>query len=91
VTTNRRTYQFASSGPYYVEVAAGTRQSAQPGAGSPRVSRRSVRFFLDWIDAAEARLRELPDLDDARRGALLAGQAAARQFFADLLERANAD
>ena len=42
-------YQFASSGPYYVEKA-----------GQPRVSRASVQFFLDWIDAAEARIRELP-------------------------------
>jgi len=80
VTTNRQTYQFASSGPYYVEVAS-----------RPRVSRRSVRFFLDWIDAAERRLRELPDLDEPARAKLLAEQAAARQFFDDLLARANAD
>ena len=80
VTTNRRTYQFASSGPYYVELA-----------GRPRVSRRSVRFFLDWLDAAETRPRERPDLDNATRDALLAEQAAARQFFEDLLARANAD
>jgi hypothetical protein len=80
VTTDRRTYQYAASGPYYVEVA-----------GQPRVSRRSTRFFLDWIDAAEARLRELPDLDESARASQLAAQAAAREFFAELLARANAD
>ena len=49
VTSNAKNYQFASSGPYYVEQA-----------GQPRVSRASVQFFLDWIDAAEARIRKLP-------------------------------
>ena len=80
VTTNRRTYQFASSGPYYVEVA-----------GQPRISRRSARFFLDWIDAAEARLGAMPDLDEPNRSALLAEQAAARRFFEELLRSANAE
>jgi hypothetical protein len=80
VTTNRKTYQFASSGPYYVEVA-----------DQPRVSRRSVEFFLDWITAAEDRLRVMPDIDEPSRSAQLAKQAAARQFFVDLLARANAD
>ena len=49
VTNNAKNYQFASSGPYYVE-----------RGGQPRVSRASVKFFLDWIDAAEARIRGLP-------------------------------
>jgi hypothetical protein len=80
VTTNQRTYQFASSGPYYVEKG-----------GRPRVSRRSVRFFLNWIDAAEARLRKLPDLDNDARQALLAEQELARRYFEELLAGANAE
>ena len=80
VTANRRNYQFASSGPYYVEVA-----------GRPRISRRSVQFFLDWIDAAKERLGKLKDIDDADRATLLAEQESARQFFEDLLAKANAD
>jgi hypothetical protein len=67
VTNNRRTYQFASSGPYYVE-----------RAGSERISSRSVQFFLEWIDAAKARLGKLKDIDDADRAALLAEQESAR-------------
>jgi hypothetical protein len=80
VTTNQRTYQFASSGPYYVEKG-----------GRPRVSRRSVQFFLDWIAAAEARLRELPELNNDARQALLAEQQSARRYFEELLATATAE
>jgi hypothetical protein len=73
VTTNEKNYQFAASGPYYVE-----------RAGRPRVSRASVKFFLDWIDAATARMGGLPNVDAATRGKLLAEQAAARAFFEEL-------
>ena len=67
VTNNAKNYQFALSGPYYVEQG-----------GQPRVSRASVQFFLDWIDAAEARIRGLQDLDaaDARKTASRAGSGA---------------
>ena len=51
VTNNSQTYQFASTGPYYVE------QDSQP-----RISKKSVQFFLDWIAAAEDHLRKLPNL-----------------------------
>ena len=47
VTSNPKTLQFASSGPYYVEKA-----------GRPRISRASVKFFIDWIDADIARLAQ---------------------------------
>lgn len=80
VTSNAKTYRFASSGPYYVEKA-----------GRARVSRRSVQFFLDWIDAAEAHLRKLPKVDEATREALIAEQASARTFFEQLMGTANAD
>jgi hypothetical protein len=80
VTTNQRTYQFASSGPYYVEKG-----------GRPRVSRRSVQFFLDWIAAAEARVRAMKDVDDQSRQALLAEQESARRYFEELLAAADAE
>jgi hypothetical protein len=80
VTNIPNTYQFASSGPYYVEQAR-----------RPRISRRSVQFFLDWIEAAKPRINELPGLDAAARHALLAEQQSARQFFEALLRKANAD
>jgi hypothetical protein len=80
VTNHPKTYQFASSGPYYVEKE-----------GTPRISRRSVQFFLDWIDAAEAHIREQNKLDNATRDSLLAEQATAREFFQKLLATANAE
>jgi hypothetical protein len=80
VTNNQAGYQFASSGPYYVEQA-----------GKPRISRRSVQFFLDWIDAAAARIKHRPQLDSTNRQTLLAEQASAREFFEHLLSNANAD
>jgi hypothetical protein len=80
VTTNKETHQFASTGPYYVEKAS-----------QPRVSRASVQFFLDWIAAAEARIRDDAKLDDAERESLLAEQASAREFFERLLSTASAD
>jgi len=39
ITNHPKKYQFASSGPYYVEKE-----------GEPRICRRSTQFFLDWID-----------------------------------------
>ncbi len=80
VTNNLKNYQFAASGPYYVE-----------RAGRPRISRASVKFFLDWIDAAEARIRGFEVVDEEMREELLAEQASAREFFVDLLTTANAD
>ncbi len=80
VTSNTQIYQLASSGPYYVE------RSGQPG-----ISRKSVQFFLDWIDASTERVRTLPDIDDVLMVKLLAEQVSAREFFEELLALANAD
>jgi hypothetical protein len=80
VTNNPQMYQFASSGPYYVELA-----------GRPRISKKSVQFFLDWIDAAEVRLRKLPAMSEAELNAQLAAQDSARKFFGELRAAANAE
>jgi hypothetical protein len=80
VTNNTQIYQFASTGPYYVD--QGDR---------PRISKTSVQFFLDWIDAAEARIRKLPNLSEAERTKQLAEQQSARDFFTQLLAKANAE
>ena len=80
VTNETKRYGLATSGPYYVEKN-----------GRPRISRTSAQFFLDWIAAAEERIGKLTDLDDVDREHLLAEQADARRFFADLLAKANAE
>ena len=53
VADNPKTFRFASSAPYYVEV----------GAAKRRVSKTSARFFLDWVRERIGRVK----LDGARR------------------------
>lgn len=70
VTDRADKYEMASTGPYYVEKN-----------GEPRISRRSVQFFLDWIDEEE------PRATPAEQPAF----AKAREFWQERLERANAE
>ena len=44
VTDLPKTYRFAMTGPYYVEIGA-----------TPRISKRSAQFFLDWVTSANGR------------------------------------
>jgi len=80
VTSNAKTLQFASSGPYYVEKM-----------GRPRVSRASVNFFIDWIDIHVGNLANGNSADDLKNEPTLASLKAAQKFFANLLSKANAD
>jgi hypothetical protein len=80
ITNKPESFQYASSGPYYVQKD-----------DRPRVSRRSVQFLLDWIHAAELHIRGLPKVDAGQCDSLLAEQAAAREFFEELLATANAE
>ncbi len=72
MTGNTKNYQYATTGPYYVE-----------RNGQPRISRRSVQFFIDWLDAAK---EEFAD-DEA----ILKDFAGARPFWEELLAKANDD
>ncbi|MDC0935634.1 hypothetical protein OAS39_05065 [Pirellulales bacterium] len=59
ITNNANYYQFASSGPYYVE-----------SNDQPRVSAESIQFFLNWLADAETRFADdaaaLADIAKAR-------------------------
>ena len=71
--TNRTSnYQFATTGPYYVQ-----------SDYQPRISRASVQFFLDWLDAAATEF--------ATYDAVRADIQQARPFWEALLSKANAD
>ncbi len=72
MTSSTNNYQYATTGPYYV--ASNYRA---------RVSRSSVQFFLDWLDAAE---QEFAD-----NRAVLTDIAAARPFWQELFGQANVD
>jgi len=71
-TSKTQTYQFATTGPYYVEANY-----------QRRISRRSVQFFLDWLDAAKKKFSANENV--------LADIEAARPFWEDLLVKANAE
>lgn len=73
-----KTYRFAMSAPWYVEV----------GGGKPRVSRRAAQFFLDWVDERAGRMA-LPEGPD--RSVLEAQIAEARAFWQGRLAAANVD
>jgi hypothetical protein len=78
ITDNPKTFRFASTAPYYVEI----------GTTKRRVSKSSAKFFLEWVKERAARVK----LDDAdQRREVLKYHDAAEKFWRDLAERANAD
>jgi hypothetical protein len=78
IADNPKTFRFASTAPFYVEV----------GASKRRISRASARFFVEWVRERAARVK----LDDpAQRVEVLRHHEAARRFWEDVLARANAD
>jgi hypothetical protein len=77
VADTGKTSRFAMTAPYYVEIDE-----------TPRVSRASAQFFLDWIDEREKQLK----IDDqSLREATLAEIKAARQFWKAIDAKATAD
>ncbi len=72
MNSNTKNYQYASTGPYYV------RSNYQP-----RISRTSVKYFLDWLDDAAEQF--------ADNGAVVADIEAARHFWQDLFDRATSE
>ncbi len=77
VTDLTDTYRLAMTGPYYVQIGDG-----------PRISKRSAQFFLDWV-YERARQIKLDDAEQQR--AVLEYHRRARDFWQDLLNRANAE
>ncbi|MGI9429462.1 MAG: hypothetical protein ACR2NM_12445 [Bythopirellula sp.] len=59
MTSSTNNYQFATTGPYYVQANY-----------QPRISRTSVQFFLDWLDHATKQFADnavvLADIQQAR-------------------------
>lgn len=76
VTTNAKTFRFASTGPYYVEIGQ-----------RPRISKESAQFFVDWVKQRIAQL-EIPDPE--QRNAVMKYQLQALRFWEDKLRQANA-
>ncbi|MBI1901939.1 MAG: CehA/McbA family metallohydrolase [Planctomycetia bacterium] len=74
---NAKTFRFASSGPYYVQIG-----------DKPHVSRRSARFFLDWVNE---RMEKLKLDDPQQRREVLDYHNAARKFWEEKVAAATAE
>ena len=76
VADHPKTFRFASTGPYYVEIG-----------DRPRISRESAEFFRHWIDQRIAGLK----LDEPQqRTEVMAYLDRARRFWVDKVREANA-
>jgi hypothetical protein len=72
VTNHTGGYQYATTGAYFVEASAG-----------PRISRKAVKYFQDWLDDAESHF----DGDSTMSEDIV----KAREFWNALASRANVD
>ena len=78
ITEDPRTFRFASTAPYYVEI----------GPSKRRISKRSAQFFLDWVEERIKRV-SLDDVDKRRR--VLTYHEEARSFWKETLRSANVE
>ena len=78
IADNPQTFRFASTAPWYVEV----------GAVKRRVARSSARFFRDWT---EERIERLKVSDPIKKAEVLELHLRARDYWAALVDKANAN
>ena len=78
ITDNTKTFRFASTAPFYVEV----------GPVKERISKASAAFFLNWTRERMERIK----VDDPRqRQEVLAHHLAAKRFWEERVAKANAE
>ncbi len=78
IAENPKTFRFASTAPFYVEV----------GETRRRVSRSSAQFFLDWVNERAGRVK----LDDVQqREEVLRHHDMARQYWQRVVDGATAN
>lgn len=78
IADNLRTFRFASTAPFYVEI----------GDTKRRVSKTSAQFFRDWV---EERLARVKVENMAQRDEVLKYHLQARKFWEEILANATAD
>ena len=77
IADNPKTFRFASTAPYYVEI----------GDAKRRVSKSSAQFFLDWVRQRAKRVQ----VDDAgQREEVLRHHHKTEEFWQELVSKANA-
>ena len=77
VTDEQKTYRYAMTGPYYIEIGY-----------EPRISRKSAQFFLDWVFE---RARQIKLAAPDHQAKLIEAHRRARDFWQDLVDRANVE
>ncbi len=77
VTDLPKTYRFAMTAPYYVEIG-----------GQPRISKSAAQFFVDWV---YERAKKVKLEDPAQRQAVLDWHRQARDYWRNVLSKANTD
>ncbi|WP_425616511.1 CehA/McbA family metallohydrolase [Anatilimnocola sp. NA78] len=77
VTNASKTYRFAMTAPYYVEIGY-----------QPRVSKKSAQFMLDWLTE---RARKITITDPEQRQAVMQFHRSARDFWQQKVAEANAE
>jgi hypothetical protein len=78
VADNQKTFRFASTAPYYVEI----------GAAKQRISKASAKFFLDWV---EERAQRVQLADAKQREEVLKHHRDAEKFWRERVAMANAE
>ena len=78
VTDLPKTYRFAMTAPYFVEIGY-----------QRRISKQAAQFFLDWVYDRARQVAQIPD--EQQRTAVLGYHRKARDFWQDLVDRANAE
>jgi hypothetical protein len=77
VTDLPKTYRFAMTGPYYVEIGP-----------QRRISKSAAQFFVDWV---YERAKQIKLDAPAERKEVLQWHRKARDYWQDLLSKANSD
>ena len=78
IADNPITFRFASTAPYYVEIADTKR----------RISRASAQFFLDWV---RERAQRVKLEDPAKQAEVLGYHQKAERYWQDVVVKANAE
>jgi len=72
-----KTYRFAMTGPYYVEMGY-----------QPRISKSAAQFFLDWV---YERAKQIKLDDPQQQQEVIRWHRQARDYWKDILSKANAE
>jgi hypothetical protein len=77
VTDMPKNYRFAMTGPYYVEIGY-----------EKRLSKKAAQFFLDWVTE---RAKQIKLADPGQQKEVIEWHRKARDFWQDLVSKANAE